>query len=141
MYHLLNFCVFRHVLTYLRIASIRIILILNKIRHVWESYQIASKALWHVLTCLRIISNRIISIMTCLDMFVESYQIVSGYFLKNLESFARIHELNEPFTIKSQKSFFRVKSLKSIYERSWTQFFWVLFWKKLKTPKRHFEIN
>ena len=52
LYHLLNFSVFRHVLTYLRIVSIRIILILNKIRQV-----------------LRIVSNRIKSIMTCLDMF------------------------------------------------------------------------
>ena len=80
-----KFCVFCHVLTYLRIVSIHITLILNKIRHVWELYQIASKALWHVWTCLRIISNRIISIMTCLDMFVESYQIVSGYFQRILK--------------------------------------------------------
>ena len=29
--------------------------------------------------------------------------------------------------IKNLKSFFRVKSFRSIYERSWTQFFWVLF--------------
>ena len=63
LYHLLNFSVFRHVLTYLRIVSFRIILILNKIRQV-----------------LRIVSNRIKSIMTSLDMFEnhipESYQSI-----------------------------------------------------------------
>ena len=89
--HLLNLSVFRHVLTYLRIVSIRIILILNKIRQV-----------------LRIVSNRIKSIMTCLDMFEnhikshhkhydmsghvwESYQIASKvlwpYFQTSLNLF------------------------------------------------------
>ena len=38
-----------------------------------------------------------------------------------------IKKLDEPLSIKSLKCFFRVKSLKSIFERSWTQFFWVLF--------------
>ena len=34
-----------------------------------------------------------------------------------------------PWALKALKRFFRVKSLRSIFERSWTQFFWVLFCK------------
>ena len=74
------------VLTCLRIVSIRIILILNKFRHVWESYessQFVSYWIWtsldmlqHVQTCLRIISihirlilNKFRHVSTCSDMF------------------------------------------------------------------------
>ena len=84
-------------------------------------------------TCLRIVSNRIKSIMTCLDMFenhIKSHHKhydMSGHvcrvisncirvFSKNLGSFGSIN------SIKSFKSLFRVKSLRSICERSWPQF-------------------
>ena len=44
--------------------------------------------------------------MTCLDMFVELYQIVAEYFYRSFRSII--------LRIKSSKSFFRVKSLRSI---------------------------
>ena len=77
---------FQHVQTCLRIISIHIRLILNKFRHVWESYessQFVSYWIWtsldmlqHVQPCLRIISihirlilNKFRHVSTCSDMF------------------------------------------------------------------------
>ena len=71
-------------------------------------------------------------------MFEESYQITSEFLDLHFKTILNIFEfltlievlgaslalkINEPLSIKSLKSFFGVKSLRSICERSWTQFF------------------
>ena len=84
------------VLTCSRIVSIRIILILNKFRHVWESYessQFVSYWIWtsldmfeHVQTCLRIVTIRIIlnlnkfrRVWICSDMFENGMNHNNSY--------------------------------------------------------------
>ena len=90
------------VLTCLRIISIPIMLILNKFRHVWESYesyQFISYWIWtsldmfqHVQTCLRIVCivtihiilnlNKFRQVWTCSDVFENHMNLNNSYHIE-----------------------------------------------------------
>ena len=53
------------------------------------------------------------------------YQFISAF--SKFEERSNFKNSKKPKVFLNRHSFFRVKRLRSICERSWTQFFWVLF--------------